>query len=190
MLFFTKYFKHKRRFRRLFQWQFTWFCRNCCTGCSDFDEIKDLISDVKIENSRNGSKIPKFTLQIYAFVYQRLIDFPQGRFDYETLTTINFFKSAHRTIDVKIHLHHLHVTGKIIGYAHDFCSIKVKESQSQFSCIAHKLFRFDMFFLIKGIRLSVCETKDVNISGTVLKSINFANICTQVKFRYDEVLFN
>ena len=89
------------------------FCRNCCAYCSDFNEIKDLISDVKIKNNRNGSKIPKFTLQTYAFVYQRLMDFPQGRFDYETLATINFFESVHRIINVKIQLHHSHVTEKI-----------------------------------------------------------------------------
>ena len=80
-----------------------------CADRSDFNEMKDLISDV------NGSKIPKFTLQTYAFVYQRLMDFPEGRFDYEILMTINFFESIHKIINVKIHLHHSHVTGKIIG---------------------------------------------------------------------------
>ena len=71
--------------------------------------MKELISDV------NGSKIPKFTLQTYAFVYQRLMDFPEGRFDYEILMAINFFESIHKIINVKIHLHHSHVTGKIIS---------------------------------------------------------------------------
>ena len=50
--------------------------------------------------------------------------------------------------------------------------MKVGENQNQFPCIAHKYFRFDMFFLIKGIRLSVCWTNDVNIGGTGLTSIN------------------
>ena len=67
---------------------------------------------LKNQNSRNGSKISKFTLQTYAFVYQRLMYFPQGRFDYETLTSIIFCESVHRMINVKIHLHHLHETGK------------------------------------------------------------------------------
>ena len=39
-----------------------------------------------------------------------------------------------------------------------------------------------MFFLIKGIRLSVFETKGINIGGSGLTSINFANIGLQVKF--------
>ena len=39
------------------------FCKNCCADSFDFNEIKDLIMNVKIKNNRNGSKIPKFTLQ-------------------------------------------------------------------------------------------------------------------------------
>ena len=89
------------------------------------------------------------------------MDFPQGKFDYETPTTINFFKSIHKIINVKIHLHHSHVTGKIYNYMPDFCNMKVRENKDQFSCIAHNFFGFDMFFLLKGIRLSVWETKDI-----------------------------
>ena len=108
--------------------------------------------------------------------------FPQGRFDYETLTRVISCESVHRIINVKIHLHHLHETGKMIGYAHDFCSMKVRENQNQFFCIARNFFGFDMFFLIKGIRLSGWGTKDVNIGETGLTKINFASIGTQVKF--------
>ena len=100
-------------------------------------------------------KIVKFTLQIYAFFYQRLMDFPEGRFNYETLKTLHVFESIHRIIDVKIYLHNSHVTGRIYGYPHDFCNMRVRENQSQFSFIAHKFFSFSIFLLIKGIRLSV-----------------------------------
>ena len=51
-------------------------------------------------------------LQVYAFVYQRLMDFPQRRFDYETLTTNELFDSVHIIINFKIHLHHSHTTGE------------------------------------------------------------------------------
>ena len=43
-------------------------------------------------------------------------------------------------------------------------------------------FGFDMFFLIKGIRISVWGKKDVNIGRGGLMNINFANITLQVKF--------
>ena len=52
------------------------------------------------------------TLQVYAFVYQRLMDFPQRRFDYETLATNELFDLARKMINVKTYLHHSHITGK------------------------------------------------------------------------------
>ena len=86
--------------------------------------MKEAIKDITIKN-KQGSKISKFVLQIYAFVYQRIMDFPQGCFDYETLTTNDLFDSVHKIINVKTHLYHSHITGNIIGYAHDFCNAKV-----------------------------------------------------------------
>ena len=47
------------------------------------------------------------------------MDFPSGRFYFDALTTQNLFGSV-RVANVKIHLHHSHVTGKILGYAHYF----------------------------------------------------------------------
>ena len=39
-----------------------------------------------------------------------------------------------------------------------------------------------MYYLLKGIRFSVWNTKDINIGGNGLTDINFANLDTQVKF--------
>ena len=155
------------------------FCKEFCEDRDDFCEIKEKILDVKIKNNKN-SKISKFTLQLYAFVYQRIFDFPK-KFDYETLTTTNLFEYIYKIINVKIHLHHSHITGKIIGYAHDFCNNKVRENNDNISCIAHNFFGFDMYFLIKGIQVSVWRTKDINIGGSGLTSINYANF-GQMKF--------
>ena len=57
------------------------------------------------------------------------MDFPQGRFGYETLTTINCFENIHKIINVKTHLHYLHVRRKIYGDADDFCNMKVRENK-------------------------------------------------------------
>ena len=73
------------------------------------------------------------------------------------------------------------MTGKIIRYAHDFCNPQVRENKDVLTCIAHNFFGFDMYFLIKVIRLSVWETKDINIGGTGLTNINFASI-DNIKF--------
>ena len=58
------------------------FCIEICGDCDDFNEMKEAIKDITIK-SKQGSKISKFVLQIYAFVYQRIMDFPQGCFDYK-----------------------------------------------------------------------------------------------------------
>ena len=58
------------------------------------------------------------------------MDFPSGQLDFDALTTQNLFQSVHRVVNGKIHLHHFHVTGNILGYAYDFCNMKVRENQN------------------------------------------------------------
>ena len=61
--------------------------------------------------------------------------------------------------------------------------MKVKEnSLIQFSCIAHNFFGYDMFFLLKRIRLTVWQTQGSNIGGSGLSNINFPSLGSQVKF--------
>ena len=45
----------------------------------------------------------------------------------------------------------------------------------------YNFFRFDMFFLLKGVRISVWNTKDIIIGRNGLTGINLANFCSQVK---------
>ena len=59
------------------------------------------------------------------------------KFDYKTLTTKDLFIYVHKILNVKIHLHHSHVTlKKILSYTHDFCNEKVRENKGVFSCVA------------------------------------------------------
>ena len=104
------------------------------------------------------------------------MDFPRGCFDYEALTTNDLFDSFHKIIKVKTHLHHSHITGNIIGYPHNFCNAKVRKNKDMMTCITHNSFHFDMSFLLKGIRLSVWKTKDINMGGTNLTNINYSTI--------------
>ena len=145
---------------------------------SEFDSFKHIkhhIETVQIKGYSN-SKIPKFNLQLYAFVYDKVMKFPFSKFEYETVATTNLFISVHRIINAKIHLHHSHVTGEVKGYAHDFCNWTVRENNDVVPCIAHNFFKFDMFFLLKGIRLSVWRTDDINIGGNNMVDINYAQI--------------
>ena len=101
-----------------------------------------------------------------------MIDFPPSNFTYDTIITNNVFRNAHRLIKVKIHLHHSHTTGKILGYTHDFCNWIVRENKTEIPMIAHNLFGFDMFFFIKGYQTTAWGTKDLNFGRINLTHIN------------------
>ena len=151
------------------------FINNYFSEFDCFEQVKEEIESINIKGYSN-SKIPKFNLQLYAYVYDKVMTFPFSKFEYETVTTANFFISVHRIINAKIHLHHSHVTGEIKGYAHDFCNWTVRENKDVVPCIAHNFFKFDMFFLLKGIRLSVWRTDDINIGGNNMVDVNYAQI--------------
>ena len=151
------------------------FCNEFCDDCTNFIEIKEKISDVEVKRKKT-TKIPKFTLQLYAFVYQRIMRFAKTNFEIKTVTTGNLFEFVHKIINVKINLHHSHITGKIIGYVHDFCNQQVRENNDVIPCIAHNFFKFDMIFLLKSVRLSVWRTKDIHIGGKNLTNLNYASI--------------
>ena len=104
------------------------------------------------------------------------MSFPMTNFECETVTTNNFFENVHKILNVKIHLHHSHVTGEIISYTHDFCNWIVRENKDMVACMAHNFFKFDFYFILKHMRLSAWRTKDVNIGGKNLTDINFASI--------------
>ena len=147
-----------------------------CEECNDFTNLKDKISETEVK-SKQKSVIPKFNLKLYAFFNQKIMCFPRTDFERETVATNNLFESVHKLLNVKIHLHHSHVTGEIIGYTHDFLgNWVVRQNKDVVSCIAHNFFKFDFYFLLKNIRLSVWRTKDINIGGKNLTDINFATI--------------
>ena len=71
------------------------FISEFCQDCVDFAEINEKIIEVEMKNTYR-TKTAKKTLQIYAFVYQRIMDFPHNKFDYETVTTNDLFVYIHK----------------------------------------------------------------------------------------------
>ena len=141
------------------------------------DELKNGIMQTEIKNtlkSWNG-KISKFNLKIYAFVNDLLVDFPITDIQYETITTDMFFFNVHRLIKFKIHLHHPHVTGEILGYTYDFCNLKIL-------AIDHNLFEFDLGYFIKSYVASAWCSKKLKIAGSNLTHINSSNMAGEIKF--------
>ena len=96
------------------------FLREKCADCENFEDLTEAINSVEVKHSARNEKMSKFTQNIYAYVYSRLIDFPERAISYETVTTTNFFQNIDRIVKKKVHLDHSHGTGEILGYMHDF----------------------------------------------------------------------
>ena len=86
------------------------------------------------------------------------------------------------TINDQIPIQHSHITGNIIGYSHSYCNWKARENQYKIPVVAHKLFKFDFFFFLRGLRAAVWGTKDIGIGGRNATDINFANTGNQIMF--------
>ena len=116
------------------------------------------------------------------FVYSSIMDFPQNKFEIKTVVTKEFFNNVRDLIYGGYVIHHSHITREIIGYAHDFCNKKIRENNNLIPIFAHILFNFDIFFVVKDVRLCVWRTKQLNIGGMNLTNVQYANIGNEVKF--------
>ena len=135
------------------------FLTEKCPAYSDCNELVDEIKAFDVKNI-GKTKVQKFTLQIYAFIYNILMDFPPCKFDeIETVTTRRFLSKFYKVLTSKINIHHSHVTGEIYGHAHDFCNWQVRENYTTVSLIGHNFLGFDILFMVKGFRASCWGTQ-------------------------------
>ena len=65
---------------------------------------------------------------------------------------------------------------------HMTCNKKIKENNNLIPIFAHKLFSFYFCFAVKGIRWCVWRIRQLNIGGTNVTNVQYANIGNQVKF--------
>lgn len=108
-------------------------------------------------------KIENAEVNFIAFVYFQFMNFLPNRFQIKSLVIKNFFTSVKNLLLGSYVIHHFHVTGEIIGYAHYLCNLKIRENQNVIPVIAHNLFGLDFFYVVKGIRICVSRTKQLNI---------------------------
>ena len=94
----------------------------------------------------------------------------------------NFIENLKGIMNNTIHMHHSHINDEIIGYVHRYCNQKVRVNKSKVSVIAHNLFRFDFFFLLKGIQAGFWRTREISIRGKNPTNMNFASIGNQAMF--------
>ena len=100
---------------------------------NSFNEIFDQIESIQIKNMSKKQK--KQISQTISFVYSKVMDLLKNKFEFLTKITKNFFSNVINLMYGKIVLHHSHVTGEIIGFAHDFCNQKVRENKIFFLCL-------------------------------------------------------
>ena len=144
--------------------------------CSN-SEIEEIVEKIKkIKTSRDDDK-KATTEKAIGFLYSQSMKFlPTDKVKGDFPISGKFLSNMIAIIKNQVVLHHSHVTGKIIGYAHDFCNQKCRENYYTVPVMAHNQFRFDFFLFLKGIRPSVWETTDISIGGKNSTNVNFAII--------------
>ena len=121
-------------------------------------------------------------LKVYTYIYNELIIFPRSNIQYDTITTNKCFINVYRLIRGKVYLDHSHITGEIIGYAHEFCnSILTEWENDEFSFIGHNFFGFDLFCFINTYTAYAWGSKELNIGGNNLTHANYGNIRIEIK---------
>ena len=121
--------------------------------CLDYflDGLGKHIEEIEIKNLVRG-KISKFNLQLYAFVFDNLIQLLVSDLSFDAITTNNFFRIVHRLLKVKVHLHHSHVTGEIYNYIHNFSHWKIREHETEISILAHNFCGFATFYFLRAFK--------------------------------------
>ena len=152
----------------------------------DLDNMYSTISEFKkyVDSVAVARKFDKyeFSDKIISFIYSTLIKFVETDQVKGMPMSKIFSDNSKGIMRNKTHIHHSLVSRKIIGYAHSYCNYKVRENKPKLSIIAHNLFRFDFFFLLKGLRAAVWKTRDITIRGTNPTNISFTIIGNQVIF--------
>ena len=164
--------------------QFEEFCESLENPNDDErEEVEAIISNIKkIKiSAKQDEKISREKAII--FLYQHSIHFLKNeKINVDIPISNKFLSNMIAIYKNKKTIHHLHITGEIIGYVHDFCNQKVKENYYTILVFAHNQFRFDFFLILKGLRPTVWRTQDISIGGRNPSNVNFAIIRNQVKF--------
>ena len=143
--------------------------------CYDtFSELFEEISKIKTKNvvsTKEKHRKEKY-FKTLMFVYREIFDFPGYDEEIKVFVSKNVLDSILNLIFTDIVIHHSYISGNVIGYAHNFCNQKYKENKRAISVFAHNLFRFDFFFILKGLRLCVWRTKNLNMGGKGIQNLN------------------
>ena len=138
------------------------------------------ISEIKTKNEDDRKATKERTI---GFLYLHAIKFLKtDKVKGDFSISENFLENIISISKNQSVIHHSHVTGKIIGFAHEYCNRQTKENYYTIPVFSHNQFRFDFFLFLKGIRPSVWETSDISIGRSNPTDVHFAIIKNQVRF--------
>ena len=149
----------------------------------DFSEVYEAIDDFKIIEKYGdyGRKKNVRINKIIGFTYANIMKFKTRNKVKGAIFSSNFLDNVSCLIYSKNVIHHLHITGDIIGCAHSFRNLKVRENKSQISVIAHNLFDFDFFFLFERFAPRILEDKKYHNRGYKSLRYTFCKYCQPSK---------
>ena len=92
-------------------------------------EMKDDIDNIVVAKKSFRKTKADFADIILSFIYTLLIKFVETNKVKGILMSKNFIDNLKGIMENKIHIHHSHISGEIIEYAHRFCHYKVTENK-------------------------------------------------------------
>ena len=107
-------------------------------------ELKKNIENIQVSKKRSFGKrkTSLFPDKVTVFLYSKMIRFCETDKFNGTPISKRFVENL---LEIKNVIHHSHVTGEIIGYAHYYCNEKVRENYLKIPVVVHNLFKFDFF---------------------------------------------
>ena len=119
---------------------------------NEIENIVDKIKKIKTTITQPTDGKNKATKEkVIAYLYQPSICFIKtDKIKGEIPISNKFLSNAFAISKNRKVIHHSHVTGKIIGFAHDFCNQRCRENYYTIPVFAHNQFRFYFFSIFKG----------------------------------------
>ena len=152
-------------------------------GFDSLKELQDNIECIDTPKKRFGSYKKKlFSDKLLVFLYSIIVRSCKTEKVKGILVSKRSIENLNGIRQEGYVIHHSHITDEIIGYAHPYCNENIKENYCKTPVVAHSLFNFDFFFLLKGLRSGVWKTHIINIGGRNTSNINFASIGNQIHF--------
>ena len=100
---------------------------------NDVSEVCEAIDGFKVVEKYSDysrKKIERFN-KIVGFTYTDMMNFKKTSNLKGAIFSANFLSNVNCLVHAKNVIHHSQITGDIIGYAHSFCNLKVRENKNQ-----------------------------------------------------------